>query len=377
MKIYQNQFDKGQWQSAFPQTNDFDWILMFGSDELAKQVLHNDDFLSCFGDAEIMGCTTAGEIHNDLIFDETLCLTAVKFEQAKPHFVSANLKDFSSSFELGQFLGNQLPQEDLKYVFLLSDGHIVNGTHLINGLHDVLPNDTLISGGLAGDGDRFTKTTVWHNDRIEDGLVVVCAFYGNAIIDIHHGSRGGWDTFGPNRIITKSDGNVLYELDNQLALTLYKSYLGEFANDLPASALRFPLLISEPGAEEGVVRTILSIDEEAQTLTFAGDMPEGSQACLMRANFEKVIEGAEMAAVKAVQKSNQSPELAILISCVGRRLILKQRAEDEIEAARDVLNEACVITGFYSYGEISPLVSTPKCELHNQTMTITTFTEKK
>jgi hypothetical protein len=60
---------------------------------------------------------------------------------------------------------------------------------------------------------------------------------------------------------------------------------------------------------------------------------------------------------------------------VGRRLVLRQRIEEEVEAVREVLGGAPVMTGFYSYGEISPLNPSARCALHNQTMTVTTLTE--
>ena len=113
-------------------------------------------------------------------------------------------------------------------------------------------------------------------------------------------------------------------------------------------------------------------------MTFAGDIPEGSYARLMKANFDRLIDGAAEAAKMSLDiLGSFKPELVILISCVGRKLILKQRIEEEIEGVRDVLgNDACY-TGFYSYGEISPSAGGAKCELHNQTMTITAFAEGK
>ena len=96
----------------------------------------------------------------------------------------------------------------------------------------------------------------------------------------------------------------------------------------------------------------------------------------MKANFDRLIDGATGAAgTGRVALGTATPELAILISCVGRKLVLKQRVEEEVESVRDVLGESVVLTGFYSYGEISPFTPGAKCELHNQTMTITTMAE--
>jgi hypothetical protein len=200
--------------------------------------------------------------------------------------------------------------------------------------------------------------------------------YGSRL-KVGFGSLGGWDSFGPERVVTRSKANVLYELDGRSALGLYRQYLGEQANGLPATGLLFPLSIRTRADETPVVRTILSIDEEAQSLTFAGDIPEGAYARLMNANFDRLIAGAAGAARTSYQAiGSTAPGLAILISCVGRKLVLKQRIEEEVEAVRKVLGAHAVLTGFYSYGEISPFTPGARCELHNQTMTITTLSEE-
>jgi hypothetical protein len=188
---------------------------------------------------------------------------------------------------------------------------------------------------------------------------------------------GGWDAFGVERIITRSSGNILYELDGKSALELYKKYLGEQAKELPSSALLFPLTIRQDASTPPLVRTILSIDEKEQSMIFAGDIPEGWHAQLMKANFDRLIDGAFQAANHSLETLGQgSPDLAILISCVGRRLVLGQRTEDEIKQVEDVIGNKAIITGFYSYGEIAPTAPQANCELHNQTMTITTITER-
>jgi len=237
-----------------------------------------------------------------------------------------------------------------------------------------LPNDVIITGGLAGDGARFEKTLVGVNEPPIEGRIGVVGFYGDHI-HTTYGSVGGWGSFGPERLITKSKGNILYELDGKPALHIYKLYLGDFANELPGSGLFFPLSIRNEGSEHSLVRTILSVDEKENSLTFAGNMPEGAYARLMKANFDRLIEGASNAAQNSMTGITHEPGLAILISCVGRKLVLDQRVEEEIEAIKTIYGNKTAIAGFYSYGEISPSFNFMKCELHNQTMTVTTLTE--
>jgi len=261
------------------------------------------------------------------------------------------------------------------HVFVLSDGLRVNGSELVRGLSQHLPLGVTITGGLAGDGDRFQQTQVMWNGRLQSGKVVAVGLYGDRL-KVGYGSFGGWEPFGPKRQITKSDGNVLYELDGEPALTLYKRYLGDHAANLPASGLLFPLSLQVESDDRYLVRTILAVHEAEQSLTFAGDVPEGTTAQLMKASFDRLVDGAMQAASISLQPlAGTAPELAILISCVGRKLLLNQRIEEEVEGVQVVLGDRTPLTGFYSYGEISPFAPGASCELHNQTMTITTLVE--
>jgi hypothetical protein len=246
----------------------------------------------------------------------------------------------------------------------------------VSGVTKHLPEGVTLTGGLAGDGTRMSETLVFRDNLPETNIIAALGLYGRRL-KVGFGSLGGWDSFGPERLVTKSKGNVLYELDGQPALDLYKKYLGEEAKGLPATGLLFPLSVRARPGETPVVRSFLSIDEAAQSLAFAGDVPEGAYARLMKANFDRLIDGATGAAQTTHQAiGSATPDLAILISCVGRKLVLKQRIEEEVEAVRDVLGASAVLAGFYSYGEISPFTPGARCELHNQTMTITTLSEE-
>ena len=351
-------------------------VLVFG----APEVLANADqgrrmIVDCYKNAQVVGCSTAGEILGTKVSDGTLCVTAIEFASARVKTVSMTLDEGSDSRACGHDLATSLIKDDLTHIFLLSDGLNVNGSELIAGMHAAVPESVAVTGGLAGDGDRFEKTLVVHGTACHDRLVVAVGFYGQGL-SVGYGSLGGWDPFGPERLITRSDGNVLYELDGQSALALYKKYLGDYADGLPGTGLLFPLSIRPREGGDALVRTVLAVDADAGSMTFAGDMPEGSLSRLMKANFDRLIDGAQGAATDSFERvGSETPDLAILISCVGRKMVLKQRVEEEVEGVRDVLGDTAMI-GFYSYGEISPVTKPGKCELHNQTMTITTFAER-
>ncbi len=326
----------------------------------------------------IVGCSTSGEIHNNHVFDESISTAILHFDKSKVKVVNHDITAPKDSFETGKTIAKNLQAKDLKAVFVLSDGLVVNGSALVQGIRSQLQDDIVVTGGLAGDGKDFKKTFVLKEDMPTSQCISAVGFYGDDII-VNYGSQGGWDIFGPERFITRSTGNILYEIDGQPALALYKKYLGDQAKGLPASGLLFPLGISQKSLSKAqVVRTILAVDENEQSMTFAGDMPEGWYAQLMRSNFERLVEGATIAGKLAKgdpPSSITQNTLAIAISCVGRRLVLGERTEEEIEATHDTLGQDMPLVGFYSYGEISPS-ALGTCDLHNQTMTLTTFSER-
>jgi hypothetical protein len=354
-----------------------DLVLLFGDSALLKDHSLLDPIRRAHPHAHFLGCSTAGEISGTHVLDQSLVATTVHFDHTRIAGSCITVEDGKEhSFHAGAELARKLDPDGLVHVLVLSDGLHVNGTDLVRGLTSELPDGVTTTGGLSGDGPRFEETVVLWDDVVDRRTIAVLGLYGSQL-RIGYGSLGGWDPFGPERLITRSEGNVLYELDGHSALQLYKRYLGEHASGLPATGLLFPLSLRANEGDSGVVRTILSVNEIDQSLTFAGDVPVGSYARLMKANFDRLIDGAIGAARTSYQALGSfSPDLAILISCVGRKLVLKQRVEEEVEGVREILGARTVLAGFYSYGEISPFTPRASCELHNQTMTITTFSEQ-
>ncbi|MET0792951.1 MAG: FIST N-terminal domain-containing protein [Polyangiaceae bacterium] len=354
---------------------DADLVIGFGSPQLLAASETWQRLRAKWGRAHIVACSTAGEISGTQVFDDSLAVTAIRFEGTPLRCAQVVLTSALTSAEAGKNLAEQLLGPNLRHVFVLSDGLKVNGSELVAGMIAALPAHVSLSGGLSGDGDRFQRTYVCVDGFDELPRVAALGFYGDRL-EVRSASLGGWDPFGPERRVTRSKDNVLYELDGQPALDLYEQYLGEHAANLPASGLSFPLSVRVTREQTGVVRTILAMDRAERSLTFAGDIPTGAYARLMCANFERLVQGAEDAARTCHDATQSSPpDLAILISCVGRKLVLKQRVEEEVEGAGRILGDTVRLTGFYSYGEISPFTPTARCELHNQTMTITTFRE--
>lgn len=349
-------------------------VLIFAAPEFFDDAALIEKLCQAYPKSKIMGCSTAGEIAGAQVNDASLSVAVVKFEHSSLVFASTTVQSPSDSCAAGEYLAKQLPTEGLRGVFVLADGLKVNGSQLVTGLGHI-PHHVPVTGGLAADGAHFQRTWVIHEGLPTTGMVTAVGFYGDKF-HMTHGARGGWESFGPERNITRAENNILYELDGKPALALYKEYLGVLANDLPSSGLKFPLAIRDGYSDtKCLIRTILGVNEEDQSLIFAGDVPENYLARLMRASFDKLVDGAiESAKLSQQNVDIRSPMLAVAASCVGRRLVLGEHVEDETEALLKYLPEEAKLIGLYGYGGISPY-STGSCDFHNQTMMLTTFEE--
>jgi hypothetical protein len=354
-------------------------VLFFGARQALACGSRYREMRSMFPQAHILGCSTGGQILNDDVSDDEIAVTALRFDATRLRLAREAAPAPECSRSCGEAIGRALAADDLAGIFVLSDGLNVNGSELVAGLTSGVGPRVPVTGGLAGDGAKFQETLVGADCEPRKQTVAAVGFYGPSI-RFGHGSAGGWDEFGPRRRITRSRGNVLYELDDEPALDLYERYLGEDdVKGLPGTALLFPLRIRNPERpDHDIVRTILAVDHQARSMTFAGDVPEGWAAQLMRGNFDRLAAGAAKAARQAAgdaAERRSGDQVAVLVSCIGRRLLMGQHTIDEVEAASTELGADVSRLGFYSYGEISPHSASGMCELHNQTMTVTTISE--
>jgi hypothetical protein len=349
--------------------------IVFGARPLLQDGTLMRELRQHFEGAAVVGCSTSGEIVGDEVVDDSVIATTVTFEHTGLRTADAKITGTQSSYQVGEELARQLNDISLRHVFVLSDGLNVNGSELARGLASGVPRGVSITGGLSGDGTQFAETWVIANDSEGPQHVAAVGLYGDHL-RVGYGSMGGWKPFGPLRIITRAEANVLYELDGHSALDLYKRYLGDHADQLPGSALLFPIVVTEAEGGEGVVRTVLSVSEQDRSMTFAGDIPQDGTAQFMKTNVDDLVDGATGAAeASLIGLGEKRPDLALLVSCVGRKLVMKQRIEEEIEAIRGVFGTDTSIAGFYSYGELCPFSRGGECRLHNQTMTITALAE--
>ena len=349
-------------------------VFLFGDTDAVKDEKRFYELAELFPNAKIVGCSSSGNILNSQVTKFSIVATAISFDKAFVEISSINFKNGDDIEQISQNLINNLPKENLKHIFLMSDGLLINGSQLARGINKI-NKFASVTGGMAGDGARFSETYVIANDIPSQGTIVAVGFYGDSLT-VQSGCFAGWSEFGAVRTITKSVGNVLYEIDGEPALDLYKKYLGEYASQLPNSGLRYPLNIKEKeDSSHEVIRTLLGVNEENKSITFAGDVPVGFKARLMKPDIDELIEGAGKAA-EVINKINDKSALGLIVSCVGRKIVMNQLIDDELEIIQEILGKNVLLSGFYSYGEIAPFEDNLlNCELHNQTMTLTTIYE--
>lgn len=378
MKLKQDAYQAQEWntisESSGFSASEVQLVLAFGERICLENVRPYEYIRSLYPNAAIVINSTSGEIYGDTVHDDSIIVNAIEFEKTEVRTIELDIHNHLQSAEVGATLAQNLLGEGLAAIFVISDGAKVNGSALIAALNEKTDHKIPISGGLAGDNARFEKTLVGLNADPQEGKIVGIGLYSKDL-KVGHGTLGGWDGFGPEREVTESEYNILYRIGDKAALDIYKEYLGKYASELPGAALLFPLSMRINEDDEPVVRTILSIDEIKKSMTFAGNIPQGALVRFMKANLDRLVDASSMAALSSLKSFENTAEFAILVSCVGRKLVLGQRTEEEVEVTREVFGDKTVITGFYSYGEISSHNLNARCELHNQTMTITTFSE--
>lgn len=357
-------------QSVSPQ-----WLLVFGSIDFFSKPMFADALRAAFPDAVLLGCSTAGEISQKGVDDGSCVITAVRFDATRLVSAVTMLAGMDDSHAAGVRIGAQLKVPGLRAVMVFGPGVAINGSALVAGIESAIGTGVPLTGGLAGDGGAFQRTwTLGQGGSTDQGIVAV-GFVGEDF-RFRHGSFGGWEPFGPARKVTRCEGNVLFELDGAPALDVYKRYLGDYAKDLPASGLLFPFaMLGENHDEIGLIRTILGVSEADGSLTLAGEIVPDGFLKLMHASTDSLVSGAEAAAEAAAAVDPGGESLAVLVSCVGRKLVMGERVDEEVEAVGDVFGAGATLTGFYSYGEISPFTPGVSCKLHNQTMTISLISE--
>lgn len=374
MKIQELIWDNQEWiaKGELVEPDSVQLILLFGDVSALEDMKHINYLKSCYPEAHIVGSSTGGTISSGVVCEYPLVATLVALERGWVEVASADNLENETLEQRSRELIEQLPQDNLRHVFVLMEGMKLNGSLLAKGVNSTA-NKVTITGGLAGDQFLFERTLVLCDGAAQEFKAVAVGFYGDSL-HVSIGCETGWKEFGAERIVTRSQGNVVYEIDNKPALKLYEDYLGEYIKDLPLSGLQFPLNIKSYDGDKEVVRVMMGINED-KSLFYAGDVPQGSIVRLMKTNIDNLVAGADLVA-GLIAKHNDKPALGLTVSCSGRRSVLKYMVDEELEVMQNKLGDNVHLCGFYSFGELAPFTDKLlDCKLHNQTMTLTVIYE--
>lgn len=349
-------------------------VLVFGSVKRFADTKLPTFIKERYPTAQIIGCSTSGEITPSGVEDDSIQITSILWEKTMQRALHVKMNGMQNSFDAAAGLARQLKAENLKTVIVFSDGLHVNGSELLQGFQSEL-GEIPIVGGMAGDSGAFQNTLQIFNDSVSNNMIIAVGLYGDKLVT-GTGALGGWKPYGPPRKVTRSEKNVVYEMDGKSALSIYKLYIGDaYAKGLPGTGLKFPLAVMEDGKRDvEKIRTLLAIDEKVGSLTFAGNVDEGEVVRLCQTNHDRLVEGAGGAAHLITNSlgpaSMSQPGLAICVSCVGRKAVMAEQVADEISEVKKIFGPQTSLAGFYSYGEFAPRPNTVDNVLHNQTMTI-------
>jgi hypothetical protein len=325
------------------------------------------------GTPTLIGCTTDGEISTEGFSIGSSVLGGIASDQIE--FELALVEHISGDSEqAGRDLATAFSDE-VCYIQLFSDGITGNGSAILRsmaaGFKDTIP----VAGGTSGDAGKFKATWQFQGDRVYSDAAVAIGFKGK--FKLGTGVWSGWAPIGLPKRVTRAEGNVLYELNGESALSVYERFLGRHAKRLPGVGVEYPLGIigqfeGPNGHDHLLLRATMSVNWEEQSIQFAGEIPEGAMVYLTCGERASILDATEKAARLAIDDLGQDVEPAIVFfySCMARKTLLGLRTKEEIERVRTQFNPDVPIIGFYTYGEFCRVNRGGPSLLHNETATL-------
>jgi hypothetical protein len=258
---------------------------------------------------------------------------------------------------------------------ILCDGLIDNTQELVNSMQEKLGRSFPLVGACASDNLKYTRTNILYNDAVLSDAA--CATIWGGKISFGLGIKHGWKALGKQHLVTKSYGNIIYEIDSRPATYLYEEYLGcdikKLQSELRFISVLYPIGIYLPGEEEFLLRNIRSIEDDG-SLILQGSIPENSQIRLMIGTKESCLEATNQA-IDDVNKglAGKLPNFVFVFDSISRSMLLRREAKKELEIIKKQFGPEIPVVGLYTYGEQAPLTAVNyqgKAYLHNQTVTL-------
>lgn len=344
-------------------------LLFAGIDFEHQQLLDAID--DAWPGIELIGCTTDGELSSSLGFrDDSISILL---------FASDTI-DFASGLGRGLSVDTEVAcqqaveqaraktEREPRLCITTPEGLTVSGQMTVEALRNALGQDVDLFGGLAADHRKYESTRQFCGRQVVSDSVPILLLSGPLFYSF--GVASGWKAIGDPGMITRSQGNVVYEIDGAPAVEFYRRFLGKefkLSTDIP-------LIILNDAEEPEYLRSSSGcVDEETGAITYQSDVPEGIRAQLSITDRAAILEGCEESIRKALQgfPGNKKPEAAVIVSCSARKLLLGTKISEEFRILRENVGPNLPVCGFYSFGEIGPQKSdSTKPIMHDQTFTM-------
>ena len=324
-------------------------------------------FMKYFSASVIIGTTTDGIIEDTNVYNDTKSVaTFTTFEKSTLRCAIVKNDDYqNNSYEVGKAITKQLVSENTKVIISFTDGIMTNGEEYLAGIGEIAPK-VILSGGMAADNGKLVKTYVFNKHEITSSGAVAIAIDSTSL-NISTDYAFDWFPVGKKLIVTKSIKNRVYEIDGVSAVDTYAKYFGkELAKILPHAGIEFPLIFQKDGVSVG--RAVI-VKHEDNSLTFAGNIPEGTEVRFGVGNAGKILENAKNSINNVLDKFQSIPEAVFTYSCMARRRFMDDNILDELKILKKLGNAS----GFFTYGEFFHSKSSNK--LLNETMTLLVMSE--
>lgn len=323
---------------------------------------------------DVFGSTTAGEILDSEILEHStvIMLLDIKKEQYKI-FCEASSDTYKVSGDLARFAKATFNNPS---IIVISSGLTIDAEQIIKGIKDV-DADIPLYGGLAGD-DLTMKASYVFSNKYESATGLIALVLDNGKVNITGLATSGWDDIGVEKTITKSEGNIVYTIDDEPAVDVFVKFFQfpeSVYNRSEIIAMNFAQYPLQMKKENGniVLRSPLMVDIDKRALIFAGGIPQGSKVKFsVPPGFDLIDKTRDR--VSVLKNTIKDPDAVILFSCKARHLALGPIMEDEAGKIRDIWNKPLI--GFFTYGEIGAAKDSV-CDFHNATCSMVLLEEKK
>ncbi|SFO04156.1 Uncharacterized conserved protein, contains FIST_N domain [Algoriphagus ornithinivorans] len=310
---------------------------------------------------QVFGSTTAGEFIDGDIEEGSIVMLLMDMNPA--YFQVEFLEiDPETALEDSKKLGEVSKKLFQNPALIIASGGIyLDGDQIMEGIlqgleiaHSSALNEISIFGGMAGDDLLTERPTVFTNGKSKDNALVALIIDKDKI-DVRGIATCGWEAIGTSKTVTKSEGNIVYTIDDKPALDMLTKYLGvELKKDGDQSVVAFqnswyyPLQLERENGDT-VIRATRFADSEKRSLICTGSLPQGSKIKFsLPPDFDAIkIVVEECESIK--DNAEQEADALIIFSCVSRYLSFGALMKEEIEQVQEVWKAP--MAGFFTYGE--------------------------